>query len=182
MLDALIDREDGQIAGAGQAPMVVHGSQVAEHLRGAVGLHEYPIDKVGAGQLQALGRDAFGVVREQVPGVLPEEFGVVHVILRSIQIVCTPIIAGFARPVTGYSWRRKKRWLAAPSTPVLPTTEKVQPGWFDLFWSGGHRGWLGLWFRSGRLRLRFLFHLAAQLGQPLSQERCLGLGPGRPLA
>ncbi len=117
MLDALVDRQDRQIAGAGQAPVVVHRGQVAEHLRGPIGLHEHSVDEIRAGQLEAFGGDARGVVGEQVLGVVAQQRGVVHV-RSSARSFSRPIMADFGRAATGASWGRPR-----------PTRPRFDIGW-----------------------------------------------------
>ena len=54
MLNALIDRQDREVAGATEAPSVVHRLQVAEYRHGAVRIAHHALDEVGAGKMQAI--------------------------------------------------------------------------------------------------------------------------------
>ncbi len=75
MLDALVDGEDGQVAGAAEAPGVEHLLDRAQHLRLPVGGGEDAVDEVASGQVEQILRDGLaGVVEERV-GVGAEEVG-----------------------------------------------------------------------------------------------------------
>ena len=78
VLDALVDREDRQVAGAAQAPGAVHRGQVADHRGRAVGLAEDAVEVVGSGVDQALGRERGGLVVQQRVGFVAEKFFEVH--------------------------------------------------------------------------------------------------------
>ena len=73
MLDSLVDREDRDVAGAGEAAAVEEETEVAEHLGVAVGLTEDAVDEVGAGKDEVLLRDAGRLVVEQGVGVGAEQ-------------------------------------------------------------------------------------------------------------
>ena len=60
VLDPLVDRQDRQVAGAGQAAGVVEGAEVAQHGRRAVRVAEDLVEVVGPGQGQVLGRERLG--------------------------------------------------------------------------------------------------------------------------
>ena len=53
VLDALVDGQDRDVAGARQAAGVQQPLQVAQHVRRAVGVDEDAVDEVGARQVQA---------------------------------------------------------------------------------------------------------------------------------
>ncbi len=72
MLDALVDREDREVPGAGQTAVVVHGLQVPEHGRTAVGLGDDAVDEVGAGEMQLIPGDGLAGVAEQVLRLVAE--------------------------------------------------------------------------------------------------------------
>ena len=54
VLDALVDGQDRDVAGAGQPAGVEHQLEVPQHARAAVGLGDDPVDEIGAGQVQRL--------------------------------------------------------------------------------------------------------------------------------
>ena len=70
MLNALIDRQDRDIARPAQPPMIVKCVQAAQHLRGAIRVHPHPVDKVGAGQVQIIMADRLAGVIQQVIGFI----------------------------------------------------------------------------------------------------------------
>src|SRR5207245_1954052 len=72
MLDALVDRQNRQIAGAGEAPMVEKRLETPQHAGGAVAGRKDPGDEVRAGKMQLRLRDRFTLVFEQVPGVVSQ--------------------------------------------------------------------------------------------------------------
>jgi hypothetical protein len=65
MFDSLIDWQNGKITRAGQSPALVHPFQVTKHAVVAVRLHEYTVDKIGAGQLQTFPGDLGGIEAKQ---------------------------------------------------------------------------------------------------------------------
>ena len=73
MLDALVDREDGEVAGAGQAAGVVDGAEVAQDGGRPVGVHEDLVEVVGAGKAEVLGRERLGHVVEQRVRLVAEQ-------------------------------------------------------------------------------------------------------------
>ena len=69
VLDALVDRQDRQVARARQAAVPEQRLQVAQHRRRPIRQTVGPVDVVGArASMQAIGRD-LGLVRQQVFGV-----------------------------------------------------------------------------------------------------------------
>ena len=52
MLDALVDRQQRQVAGAGQAPVIEQGLHAAQHARLERFLRHHPVDVVSAGELE----------------------------------------------------------------------------------------------------------------------------------
>jgi len=75
VLDALIDGEDGEIAGAGEAAGVEHLLEVAEDRGGAIGDAEDAVDEVGAGDVEGVAGDELGFVGEEGGGGGSEEVG-----------------------------------------------------------------------------------------------------------
>ena len=73
VLDALVDREDGDVARAAQAPVVEHGAEVAQHGGAAVRVGEHPIEVVGTGEGQVLGGERLGRVAQEGVGVVAQE-------------------------------------------------------------------------------------------------------------
>ena len=74
MLDALVHRQDRQIAGVGQAPRTaVEPLQIAQHLRLAVGQPPRPIGMIGAGKDELLFPDAFADIGQKAVRILAEE-------------------------------------------------------------------------------------------------------------
>ncbi len=65
MLDALVYRQNGQVAGAGQSSGVVHGLQAAQYLRVAIRLLPDPIYEIGAGEVDRLLGYSLTDMREQ---------------------------------------------------------------------------------------------------------------------
>lgn len=68
MFDTLVDGEDGDVAGAGEAAGVEDGLEVAERGDVAVGLGEDAVDEVGAWGVDAFAGDFGGGVVEEVVG------------------------------------------------------------------------------------------------------------------
>ena len=52
MLDALVHRQDGEVAGAAQAPVVEQGLQGAQHAGPDVFLRHHAVNEIGPGQVQ----------------------------------------------------------------------------------------------------------------------------------
>jgi hypothetical protein len=73
MLDALIDRKDGHVAGARQASGVVHPVQVVQDALVAIGRSKDAIHPVRARQMQELGRNGLAVVLGEVLGLVAVE-------------------------------------------------------------------------------------------------------------
>ena len=74
VLDALVDRQDRQVAGAGQPAGAEQPLEVAEHPGVAVAGGEDAVDEVGAGQVQRLLGDGLAHVLEQAVGLGAEKF------------------------------------------------------------------------------------------------------------
>src|SRR5688572_26543162 len=72
MLDALVDRQDGHIAGAAEASGVEHRLQPAEHARRAIGRHQDPVDEIRTRQVKGLFGDRPAVMLKQT-GVVAED-------------------------------------------------------------------------------------------------------------
>jgi hypothetical protein len=66
VLDALIDRENRDVAGPAQAPVGEDRLKVAKDLRGAIRARHHPADEVRAWKVQRLGRDGLAPVLEQM--------------------------------------------------------------------------------------------------------------------
>ena len=64
MLDALIHRKNGQVAGVGQASAAEHALQVGDHANTAIGNGPDAINEVGSGEMQAIFGN-FGSVEAQ---------------------------------------------------------------------------------------------------------------------
>ena len=62
VLDALVDREDGEVSGAAEAAVVEQRAEIAQHGRGAVAVGEDAAQVVGARQDQVLRRERLGRV------------------------------------------------------------------------------------------------------------------------
>ncbi len=78
MLDALVDREDGDVARAGQPAVVEERLEVAEHLGGSV---RHPVDvgdRVGPRRGELVGGNSAALMAEQVVGVSAEQGCNVH--------------------------------------------------------------------------------------------------------
>ena len=73
MLDALVDREDREVTGARETPVVEERFETAQHPGGAVAGRKDPGDEVRAGKMQLRLRDRFALVCEQVPGVVSQD-------------------------------------------------------------------------------------------------------------
>jgi len=68
MLDTLVDRQDGDVAGAGKASMAEDLLQAAQHLGAAVRARDDPVDEVGAWEVELLPGESRGAIGEQVLG------------------------------------------------------------------------------------------------------------------
>ena len=73
MLDALVDRQDADVAGAGQAAAAVEPLEVAESRGAAIAVEHHAVDEVGAGQMQQALVDGLAAVREQRVGLRAEQ-------------------------------------------------------------------------------------------------------------
>jgi hypothetical protein len=73
VLDALVDRQDRQVAGTGETTMVVDRFQAAKHSDGTVAQRPDATHEIGSGQVQVLARDRLGTMLEQVLGVVAED-------------------------------------------------------------------------------------------------------------
>jgi len=73
MLDALIHREDGQVPGTAQAPVVIHLLQRPQHGDGAIAGSRDAVDEVRARLAQPRCRDGLAAMTEEALGVLPED-------------------------------------------------------------------------------------------------------------
>ena len=72
VLDALIDRQDADVARAAEPPVVVERLQVSQYLRVAVGLDEHALDEVRPGQVQARCVERLALVVQQALGLVAE--------------------------------------------------------------------------------------------------------------
>ena len=73
MLDALVDGEDREVTGAGEAPVIEERLEAAEHPGRAVADRVDPRHEVRAGKVQLRLRDGFALVFEQVVGVVAQD-------------------------------------------------------------------------------------------------------------
>src|SRR5205807_3171583 len=73
VLDAVVDRQDGEIAGTRQAAVIVERLEAAQDPRRAIAGGEDPGDEVRAGQMQLRLRDGFAFVLQQAGGVAAED-------------------------------------------------------------------------------------------------------------
>ena len=73
MLHALVHRQDGEIAGAGQAAVAEQGRQRAQDPRAPVAHHPDPVDEIGPRQVQALLGEPFALVVQQVIGLRAQQ-------------------------------------------------------------------------------------------------------------
>ena len=78
VLDALVDRQDRQVAGVGQTTVAVELPEAAQHGRRSVGPDERSIEEVGAGQHELLTGDPRTHMVQQRLGVIAEQGGHVH--------------------------------------------------------------------------------------------------------
>ncbi|MNT10864.1 hypothetical protein D3C72_1457160 [compost metagenome] len=73
VLDALVHREDREVARAREAAAVEEALEVVDHGLGAIGLHEDAVDEVRTGQVQHLLGDLDRAVLEQIAGRIGAE-------------------------------------------------------------------------------------------------------------
>ena len=73
MLDALIDRQDRHVAGAGEPAVIEQRLQLAEHRHRAVRIEVNALDEIGARQVQRLFRNRLALVLQQSGGVGSED-------------------------------------------------------------------------------------------------------------
>ena len=86
VLDALVHRQDGEIAGAGEAAGVEHLLEVAQHAGFAVLDRDHAVNVVRAGQMEPGARDAFaGMVQQAVGLVAQERLNVRHRVSPSVE-------------------------------------------------------------------------------------------------
>ena len=74
VLDALVDRKDGEVARAGQATVVEQLLQAPEDPHRAVAVLPDPVDEVAAREVKLLSGNGLAAVLEEVPGVLAQGF------------------------------------------------------------------------------------------------------------
>jgi hypothetical protein len=72
VLDALVDRKNGKVTGAGEAPVVEERLEAAQNLRVAVGHAIGPVDIVRTGKVKGFFRN-LGFMLEERLGVCPEK-------------------------------------------------------------------------------------------------------------
>ena len=65
VFDALVHREDGQIARAGQSAMIENLGQAPQHRRRAVALGVNPVNEIRPGQMEPVPGNGFAMVFEQ---------------------------------------------------------------------------------------------------------------------
>jgi len=70
VLDALVHRQDGHVAGSGQAAVVEQRLEVSQDLRGPIRLGVHIGNRVGSRGGQLVGGDRLRLVFEQVLGVV----------------------------------------------------------------------------------------------------------------
>ena len=73
VLDALVDGEDRDVAGAGQSPVAQNLLHAAHHLGIAVRARDDPVDEVGAREVELVAREARGAIGQEVFGFGAEE-------------------------------------------------------------------------------------------------------------
>jgi hypothetical protein len=73
VLDALVDREDGEVPGATEATVAVERAQRPQHRRGAVGVSERPVEEVRTWQHQPLRREGLRLVAQERAGFVAEQ-------------------------------------------------------------------------------------------------------------
>jgi len=75
VLDALVDRQDGDVAGAAEAPVVEDFLHRPEDLGAAVGVFPDAVYEVGAGEVELVFGNGLAFVVEQVLGLVAEVLG-----------------------------------------------------------------------------------------------------------
>ena len=78
VLDALVDRQDRQVAGVGQPTVAVQLPEAAQHGRRPVRAHERAIEEVGARQHELVAGDPRTNMGQQRLGFVAEQGGHVH--------------------------------------------------------------------------------------------------------
>ena len=73
VLDPLVDREDGDVAGPAEPSVVEQRAEVAQHRRAAVAVGEDPVEVVGPRKHQVLRGEGLGRVAEEGVRILAEE-------------------------------------------------------------------------------------------------------------
>ncbi len=73
VFDALIDRKNGDVAGATESSGIEQVRQVTEHLRRPVAGLEDPIDEVRTWEVQLIGGNTFTLVFEKALGVVAQQ-------------------------------------------------------------------------------------------------------------
>ena len=73
MLDALIDRQDREVAGAAEAPSVVHRLQIAQHWHRAITVAHDALYEIGAREVQTILVDRRAGVSKQIVGFIAED-------------------------------------------------------------------------------------------------------------
>jgi hypothetical protein len=75
MLDSLIDGQNGEIASATQAAMIVDGLQTFYHLLTPIGIQKNPVDEIRTWQMKAFFRNGLALVIEQKFGLIAKQLG-----------------------------------------------------------------------------------------------------------
>ena len=65
MFDALIDRQDGEVASIGEASVTKDGLETAQHANISITWSKDPVDPIGPGQVELLFGDRFANVFEE---------------------------------------------------------------------------------------------------------------------
>lgn len=85
MLHALIDRQEGEVAGPSQAAMAEEAGESPEHTWFTVRIHHYPVHEVRAWQVQQGSGNALADVTQEIGGLFAQQtMEIGHCFLRLI--------------------------------------------------------------------------------------------------
>ena len=120
MLNTLVHRQNGDVPGAAEAPVVEQGPEIAQHRGAAVAVAEDPVEIVGSGEREVLGRERLGRVPQESVRILAEE------LLESAHGASLPgSRPGHGEPEDRVERGRDRRiWLARRAVPLEPSAAR----------------------------------------------------------
>ena len=73
VLNTLVHRQNGDVSGAAETPVIEQSPEIAQHRGATVAVAEDPVEIVGPGEREVLGRERLGRVAQESVRILAEE-------------------------------------------------------------------------------------------------------------